>query len=143
MRPAYEMLISDWSSDVCSSDLRRADTVLGLCASGEVGDRIQTGYARHAGHDRRRPRQSPGADLAAVDRHDQRSDHRAPPPEGLGKLAALGGLLQRWAIAVARGRFGPAQQIGRAENARRRGASLVSWEERRGGQEGVYTCRSR
>src|SRR3546814_6824436 len=40
-KTAYEMRISDWSSDVCSSDLRDLVTALGVDAGGgvdEVGD---------------------------------------------------------------------------------------------------------
>src|SRR3546814_3028846 len=36
-RTAYELRISDWSSDVCSSDLKRGDTVLVHAAAGGVG----------------------------------------------------------------------------------------------------------
>src|SRR3546814_7289106 len=50
-KTAYEMRISDWSSDVCSSDLRLARN-LGL------------GFARYAGNDARAER------LAQFDRGD-------------------------------------------------------------------------
>src|SRR3546814_2387731 len=36
-KTAYEMRISDWSSDVCSSDLRPADGCLGLSAGRLLG----------------------------------------------------------------------------------------------------------
>src|SRR3546814_6830647 len=35
-KTAYEMRISDWSSDVCSSDLQRNNIHLAACATGEV-----------------------------------------------------------------------------------------------------------
>src|SRR3546814_7873056 len=40
-KTAYEMLISDWSSDVCSSDLDLSDgaAIALLCAHGEVLER--------------------------------------------------------------------------------------------------------
>src|SRR3546814_1665691 len=50
-KAAYEMRISDWSSDVCSSDLVLADQLLDLLvtdlAGAEGGDRDRSGV-RHA-----------------------------------------------------------------------------------------------
>src|SRR3546814_10730603 len=54
-KPAYEMRISDWSSDVCSSDL-----------IGEHGDRARNG--RHHRHDQR----VAIAHMAQLMRHDAR-----------------------------------------------------------------------
>src|SRR3546814_8198563 len=49
-KTAYEMRISDWSSDVCSSDLRRAadDETVGQPRAhrlGDVGHRLEIGDA--------------------------------------------------------------------------------------------------
>src|SRR3546814_8878438 len=45
-KTAYEMRISDWSSDVCSSDL----VFLGLVATGDIGKRNVVGvFIEHAG----------------------------------------------------------------------------------------------
>src|SRR3546814_17090568 len=54
---SYEMRISDWSSDVCSSDLLAAGDVL------QPGDHAQQGRFSEA----RRPHQDD--ELAVVDRH--------------------------------------------------------------------------
>src|SRR3546814_4095545 len=40
-KTAYEMRISDWSSDVCSSDLRRDEQVLEYAASFEIGGHLR------------------------------------------------------------------------------------------------------
>src|SRR3546814_4871234 len=42
---AYEMRISDWSSDVCSSDLITADTVR-KCLPGSVDTKLARGHCR-------------------------------------------------------------------------------------------------
>src|SRR3546814_9340944 len=43
-KTAYEMRISDWSSDVCSSDLRKFDRpdAAGICESGTPSSRIDS-----------------------------------------------------------------------------------------------------
>src|SRR3546814_10284544 len=43
-KTAYEMRISDWSSDVCSSDLATASTLLTACAS--THGQIDAEYSR-------------------------------------------------------------------------------------------------
>src|SRR3546814_8069837 len=47
-KTAYEMRISDWSSDVCSSDLQKqtAGTVLGAVGGGLLGSTIGKGSGR-------------------------------------------------------------------------------------------------
>src|SRR3546814_5307326 len=52
-KTAYEMRISDWSSDVCSSDLRESDVYQwfqfrGACAAGDALDLAITGLAGSA-----------------------------------------------------------------------------------------------
>src|SRR3546814_9879354 len=47
-KTAYEMRISDWSSDVCSSDLPHAEPFALPCAQGRVG----VGLAFHANPER-------------------------------------------------------------------------------------------
>src|SRR3546814_4607699 len=73
-KTAYEMRISDWSSDVCSSDLRRQPAQNVVAA--EFDDRVR-GLLRQQPVE---PRQPPGgrvAGNAAVDqRHVQRSEER-------------------------------------------------------------------
>src|SRR3546814_7992767 len=67
-KTAYEMRISDWSSDVCSSDLR---TVL-----------------RQAQHERRRKRPNqrllPNRESVAGSPYEQRCQHHRPPGAGPG-----------------------------------------------------------
>src|SRR3546814_3778217 len=49
-KTAYEMRISDWSSDVCSSDLRRYGTPLALLALDvDHFKRINDAFGHHAG----------------------------------------------------------------------------------------------
>src|SRR3546814_3274289 len=45
-KTAYEMRISDWSSDVCSSDLFRGTRPVGLVDDEDVGDLEEAGLAR-------------------------------------------------------------------------------------------------
>src|SRR3546814_12635320 len=49
-KTAYEMRISDWSSDVCSSDLTYS--LIDYHESGAAGDRIFTGKITHKGGER-------------------------------------------------------------------------------------------
>src|SRR3546814_3769985 len=69
-KPAYELRISDWSSDVCSSDLR--ERLVGRTGGGERRDRgrrrarPEGGYGHAGGRDR-------GARLS---RHQPRDDER-------------------------------------------------------------------
>src|SRR3546814_6812834 len=67
-KTAYEMRISDWSSDVCSSDLLSRQTVdtekgvrqqdLAMTASGEAG--VHPHHGEEGGRDRTMPRPVPG-----------------------------------------------------------------------------------
>src|SRR3546814_4624058 len=69
-KTAYEMLISDWSSDVCSSDLGDAPR-LGPSLPGDLGRPILRAQQQHLGAD------SPGdnrpiADAAEAERSEER-----------------------------------------------------------------------
>src|SRR3546814_3697714 len=79
-KTAYDMRISDWSSDVCSSDLLRvkADRIRGA-ARRQVDERYPPGIADLPPPDRRR--------LAAVERdHPKRGEAR----DQFGKVMRLG-----------------------------------------------------
>src|SRR3546814_4124660 len=88
-KTAYEMRISDWSSDVCSSDLRarrpdgasRPNADPGTAACSRTGQRRFHDPPRNAGPGRHAAR--PGA------RHDARADARWPAIQ----FAADGGFL--------------------------------------------------
>src|SRR3546814_7906161 len=75
-KTAYEMRISDWSSDVCSSDLKGGILTWGLARSGGRSTRKRKGEAHHE-HARRgrNPRPSPRARFHA--RHTCRRRHAA------------------------------------------------------------------
>src|SRR3546814_11816128 len=112
-KTAYEMRISDWSSDVCSSDLQPAAAVaLGLDLLGERAG-AQAGRPDHRG----------ALDALAAGQHDagpvQRLDADAEP--GL-----HAGLLQ-----------------GAHDQRPRVGTHVRRSEERRVGKECVSTCRYR
>src|SRR3546814_2090455 len=65
-KTAYEMRISDWSSDVCSSDLGRLDQqVIGLVLLQHIVDEV--GRERHL---------PPGLALARMLALDEARDHR-------------------------------------------------------------------
>src|SRR3546814_6209719 len=51
-KTAYEMRISDWSSDVCSSDLRRACATGRRCARRAAGRRLAVPGTGNAAHGR-------------------------------------------------------------------------------------------
>src|SRR3546814_11953733 len=112
---AYDMRISDWSSDVCSSDLRR-----GFLGVGEVA--AETVPAVHR---------------AAAGGHQQRAalvlvDHA---------VAGAGGRVDQRVGAEARHR--PQLLVQRQHLAQQRVVGVARSEERRGGKESVSTCRSR
>src|SRR3546814_10193683 len=73
---AYELRISDWSSDVCSSDLRRLDAVGEKVLAGERLDR-----------DRRNRRDVVGGDRVAQDRERPGA---ADVANRTGRLAGVG-----------------------------------------------------
>src|SRR3546814_14313055 len=62
-KTAYEMRISDWSSDVCSSDLEQ-DDITQFLHRGEVGERA--------------------ADHAGADQRDLLASHKSPPEQSAG-----------------------------------------------------------
>src|SRR3546814_17620438 len=66
-KTAYEMRISDWSSDVCSSDLEEAEA--GAAVFPGQGHAEEAGLAEGAAV-------VPGVGLLAVDLRRPRSDHR-------------------------------------------------------------------
>src|SRR3546814_3072904 len=59
-KTAYEMRISDWSSDVCSSDLDRQVAGHFLPDGPLGGDRRRDRPCRHDGEDLRERREAPG-----------------------------------------------------------------------------------
>src|SRR3546814_8879739 len=67
-KTAYEMRISDWSSDVCSSDLQHRS----LAAEPRQDEPRQRGHARHREQLRRRPR----AHLPQQHRRDRSEERR-------------------------------------------------------------------
>src|SRR3546814_2647198 len=72
-KTAYEMRISDWSSDVCSSDLAIQTRRTALCANPRTRDAVPTRRPALGRTDRLRP--GPGAKLAA-DGVRRATDHR-------------------------------------------------------------------
>src|SRR3546814_14821118 len=78
-KTAYEMRISDWSSDVCSSDLIDFRRAIEGNAVARVGDEHQ--FARRIGDPRRHRIAVARVEVGAVDRQC----------EGKGNLLALGG----------------------------------------------------
>src|SRR3546814_1272817 len=65
-KTAYERRISDWSSDVCSSDLLESFAGLGLKASGgamAIGDFMRPGVVAATGIDAAQPLLDASADL--------------------------------------------------------------------------------
>src|SRR3546814_3186263 len=72
-KTAYEMRISDWSSDVCSSDLTPQGRATGVCASREAA-------SRHDAADRPRRRQTAaGRQMGTTIRADYRPGGRHIP----------------------------------------------------------------
>src|SRR3546814_7988638 len=70
-KTAYELRMSDWSSDVCSSDLRRCRGRLGVVRAGEIGraadhlgdrrgQRVEREFGRAARRDLLRVGEPPG-----------------------------------------------------------------------------------
>src|SRR3546814_6141214 len=80
-KPAYEMRISDWSSDVCSSDLCRQQTGPDTCRRLGIAERgmaavdgdaeiLGDGFQRDAGN----PRSQPGIEQADVEHGGRRPE---------------------------------------------------------------------
>src|SRR3546814_10845355 len=95
-KTAYEMRISDWSSDVCSSDLEPRAAFCGLCADGRGGAACAGDAAR--GAERDRPLFGGGG--GAVRRHD-RGDAGLHRPDGARALRA-----GRWGVSGGGGGYG-------------------------------------
>src|SRR3546814_6445595 len=73
-KTAYEMRISDWSSDVCSSDLQRRHRLArDLALAGEDVDRMIVQRVQRRGGRRRHP----GGVRARLRMADLRFEHRA------------------------------------------------------------------
>src|SRR3546814_3162258 len=83
-KTAYEMRISDWSSDVCSSDLLRAERA----------------HLRQGGAAEVRPEEAGVAQLRAGQIHVLEFEtvkHAAPPGDaGAGRIGAVGDGLRDW-----------------------------------------------
>src|SRR3546814_13624317 len=130
-KTAYEMRISDWSSDVCSSDLHGIDLVLAEYIFETTLVDLDL-VRRNVGV---------GFDLAAeVDGNDmvasvQTRDHT------LGQRASCAGDEYRFLFVLAHEGLKHALAFGQA--ALDQLADLVRSEERRVGKECVSTCRSR
>src|SRR3546814_13367379 len=142
-KTAYEMRISDWSSDVCSSDLHvgigevaearrleRQAGIIGHLESGvhrlvEILDRLEGALAEQLGDD------VGGAEQFV--RHGDDIDIER-------RLIAVVDVERRHLdAAIARQRVAGRRIAG----IRERGAEPLRSEERRVGTEGVSTCRSR
>src|SRR3546814_14769361 len=119
-KTAYEMRISDWSSDVCSSDLGVPAAVREGAWQLQRGGRPDILRIQSA-RDGLRPRRSRGSRLCG-------SCRRAPDADS------------QWSWTVPARKRGSADLRGRAKD-------CTDWarrsEERRVGKEGVSTCRSR
>src|SRR3546814_14346998 len=116
-KTAYEMRISDWSSDVCSSDLAADEEHLeGVHLAGQLADR---------------------------DRHGREGGEGADHPDD--GLERTGGGLHAGRVRKRRDRSegGGTMPCGPAGGQRIAAAGLARSEERRVGKECVSTCRSR
>src|SRR3546814_16670853 len=136
-KTAYEMRISDWSSDVCSSDL-----------GGEEGD--QPLRNRQSLRRERRQQRIECAPLR-LGRHRSRN-FQSVPPQGIREVDAADELRRRLHLVAVeqpdRHELAPALGA-RLAGRKRAQAEMVDGgrsprtEERRVGQEGVRQCKSR
>src|SRR3546814_20061435 len=119
-KTAYEMRISDWSSDVCSSDLRHAE------AQHQAGDEEQDHHAEQV-----------------ADQRDRTGDEGRDRPYRL-FARDTGEVAERTAELAEplHSRLPVRPDRRRRDRQRRVGVGMRS-EERRVGQEGVGTCRYR
>src|SRR3546814_1556950 len=100
-KTAYEMRISDWSSDVCSSDLeRRAPSRRLVWRGGDGGGAPHAQPAAFPRTDRlyREPRRRPAADRRSGDRRS-------------GRAIAAAGAVDREGDLFLRPRFAPRNQL--------------------------------
>src|SRR3546814_16610179 len=114
------MRISDWSSDVCSSDLRQAE---GEAVENQLG-RADPGFIAELDHRRHEPE--------AGGRAEAQADAQEAVLLWAAGVVHVCGRLRRTAVVCPPRRFGPSL----------RGAERRS-EERRVGKECVSTCKSR
>src|SRR3546814_7105552 len=70
-KTAYEMRISDWSSDVCSSDLVQGSDDCGPQCAGQH----QHGLHHEQGQRHASPRPAPATDIAQPDQADRSEEH--------------------------------------------------------------------
>src|SRR3546814_13437189 len=147
-KPAYEMRISDWSSDVCASDLGIRYSGLGIRKSGA---RCRIRHTALCGRMERRP-----ATVAlALPNPESRIPNPAPKRIALCAGEAYGELLGAGLIEQLRARFPDAQFAGIGGDAMRAAgfeawhdAPEVAvmgcrWEAPRVGEGGARTGRSR
>src|SRR3546814_19343233 len=121
-KTAYEMRISDWSSDVCSSDLRRAD---------------RRGHRADPADRRRLARRARRIGLLSGDRP---RDARGGPAANARADARRLDLYRRRLLPPALGLLGGGRQrLGPGAADRRAGGAYRS-EERRVGEKLVRTC---
>src|SRR3546814_12332773 len=121
-KTAYEMRISDWSSDVCSSDLKRADHL-----ADQIGGQVA---------DRGAGRKDPQLGRRIFGLRPVRQVGQPGEPRSGHRTEQLGGNVSAGMAEIARRDSHPDRNR-RLEMPRR------SSEERRGGKECVSTCRSR
>src|SRR3546814_16415322 len=124
-KTAYEMRISDWSSDVCSSDLGGECKILELRPLRIIGD---------VGHENR---------LAHIGGRSTRADIRSLHHAADGGAEFSGQARRRKRIEQACGIDRPHGKDKPGSERLPYGAGLVRSEERRGGKEGAGHCKSR
>src|SRR3546814_13810785 len=126
-KTAYEMRISDWSSDVCSSDLASA-VEIALPTSGGLTGMLTTDQSeRYELHI--------VVEMQVLDGRQIQGNARAEARRSL-TVAEDSSLKEReevWYRLTAQTMRDPDQQL----------AQTIHLEERRGGKEWVGTCRSR
>src|SRR3546814_2558022 len=86
-KTAYEMRISDWSSDVCSSDLRAARIACAPSRPGETGPVIKRGPAPKA----QPPRKRSGTRTGGIETLERGA---AAPADEIGRASCRGRVCQ-------------------------------------------------
>src|SRR3546814_14182531 len=138
-KTAYEMRISDWSSDVCSSDLRFGKDGYDAVVKGVVGNEEGKGRTQHGG-DRRQIRTHAFRHRVGH-RSGHRIDHLRPRKDAGEDAGGKDQPAHRERVArMSRQPFALFVERREVEHHReRKGRS----EERRVGKECVSTCRAR